>query len=158
MHPPQAAAARLNVRAGTGAPMAYRVWVVGLLARHDDAEPFLGGDEVVGVIGVLAEVDLHPGDSAGEDAAFAARPILPGRIVTVVGDAETRPRGRRSNKPGSSVGDHKAPLGRSVGRRPTSLPRPRYGTLWQRKCMTTDHAARQSRNRDRQSQPLAPYP
>ena len=72
------AAARLNVRRGTGAPMAYRVWVVGLLARHDDAEPFLGGDEVVGVIGVLAEVDLYPVDSAGKAAAFAVVVVADG--------------------------------------------------------------------------------
>src|SRR3954471_16177657 len=42
-----------------------------LLAGHCDAESFLRTDEVVGVFCVLAEVDLHPVDSAGEDAGLA---------------------------------------------------------------------------------------
>src|SRR5215210_6749942 len=42
-----------------------------LLAGHRDAESLLGCDEVVGVLCVLAEVDLHPVDRAGEDAALA---------------------------------------------------------------------------------------
>src|SRR4051794_17311063 len=46
-------------------------WAVSLLTRHRDAQAFLGGDQVVGVLCVLAEIDLHPVDRAGEDAALA---------------------------------------------------------------------------------------
>src|SRR6186713_2379979 len=42
-----------------------------LLAGHCDPESLLGCDEVVGVLCVLPEVDLHPVDRAGEDAALA---------------------------------------------------------------------------------------
>src|SRR3954447_3071083 len=42
-----------------------------LLAAHCDAQAFLGRDEVIGVVCVVAEVDLHPVDRTGEDAAFA---------------------------------------------------------------------------------------
>src|SRR3954454_7890778 len=35
-----------------------------LRARHRDAEPFLRRDQVVGVLRVLAEIDLHPVDGA----------------------------------------------------------------------------------------------
>jgi len=40
----------------------------GLLACHRHAQPLLGGDQVIRVLRVLAEVDLHPLDPAGEDA------------------------------------------------------------------------------------------
>src|SRR3954468_1840112 len=46
-------------------------WAVSLLARHRDAQALLGHDQVVGVFCVLAEIDLHPVDRAGEDAALA---------------------------------------------------------------------------------------
>ena len=36
-----------------------------LLPRHRDAQALLGRDQVVGVLGVLAEVDLHPPDPCG---------------------------------------------------------------------------------------------
>src|SRR4051794_15507476 len=46
-------------------------WAVSLLARHRDAQAFLGHDQVVGVFCVLAEIDLHPVDRAGKDAGLA---------------------------------------------------------------------------------------
>src|SRR6476661_9563590 len=46
-------------------------WAAWLLARHRDAQALLGCDQVVGVFCVLAEIDLHPVDRAGEDAALA---------------------------------------------------------------------------------------
>src|SRR4051794_37674548 len=46
-------------------------WAVSLLARHCDAQALLGCDQVLGGFGVLAEIDLHPVDGAGEDAALA---------------------------------------------------------------------------------------
>src|SRR4029450_8840998 len=45
--------------------------LLSLLARHRDAQALFGRDQVVGVLSVLAEVDLHPVDRAGEDAALA---------------------------------------------------------------------------------------
>src|SRR5262249_30626147 len=42
-----------------------------LLARHRDPQPLLRGDQVVGVLGVLAEVDLDPVDRAREPAGRA---------------------------------------------------------------------------------------
>src|SRR4029078_5317871 len=41
------------------------------LAGHRDAKPFLRRDQVVGVLGVLPEVDPRPVDRAGEDAPLA---------------------------------------------------------------------------------------
>src|ERR1700675_3695955 len=49
-----------------------------LLPRHRDAQALLGGDQVVGVLGVLAEVDLDPVDRAGEDAALAVVVVADG--------------------------------------------------------------------------------
>jgi len=43
--------------------------VSSLLARHCDAQALLGRDQVLGVFRVLGEIDLHPLDRAGEDAA-----------------------------------------------------------------------------------------
>src|SRR4029434_5072712 len=45
-----------------------------LLPRHGDLEALLRGDEVVGVRGVVAEVDLDPVHLAGE--LVAARPVV----------------------------------------------------------------------------------
>src|SRR5512133_654069 len=42
-----------------------------LLPRHGDAQALLGRDQVVGVLGVLPKIDLHPVDLSREDAAFA---------------------------------------------------------------------------------------
>ncbi len=42
-----------------------------LLPRHRDAEAFVGVDVVVGVLGVLAQVDLHPVDRAAEPAGVS---------------------------------------------------------------------------------------
>src|SRR6476619_1290807 len=41
------------------------------LPCHCDAKSLLGRDQVVGVFGALAEIDLHPVDRACEDAALA---------------------------------------------------------------------------------------
>ena len=52
-----------------------------LLPRHGDLEPLLGRDQVIVV--VIAEVDLHPFDSAGE--RVSARPVVGrGRRATVL--------------------------------------------------------------------------
>src|SRR4029450_11770144 len=42
--------------------------LLSLLACHRDAQALLGRDQVVGVLGVLAEVGVHPLDGAREDA------------------------------------------------------------------------------------------
>ena len=61
---------RLGVGEGVHTCRHPRAHVLSLLAGHGDAESLLGGDEVVGVSGVLAEIDLHPVDRAGEHAAL----------------------------------------------------------------------------------------
>ena len=70
-HPPN----RLPVRAPEGATGAGGV---GYWRAIDHAEPFLRGDEVVGVLGVVSEVDLYPVHSAGENAAVAAVVVADG--------------------------------------------------------------------------------
>jgi len=40
----------------------------GLLPRHSNPETFVGVDVVIGVLGVLGQIDLHPADLAVEPA------------------------------------------------------------------------------------------
>src|SRR5215207_9488289 len=45
-----------------------------LLSRHRDMPALLRGDQVVGVLGVFAQIDLHPADPAREGTVL--RPVI----------------------------------------------------------------------------------
>src|SRR4029450_734495 len=66
--------------------------LLSLLACHRDAQALLGRDQVVGVLGVLAEVDLHPVDGAGEDAALAVVVVADGGTGVGSGAGALAPR------------------------------------------------------------------
>src|SRR4029079_15593548 len=53
--------------------------VIPSLARDRNLEALLRRDQVVGILGVLAEVDLRPVDGAGEDAALGVVVVADGR-------------------------------------------------------------------------------
>src|SRR6266545_462324 len=75
-HPPAGAImANVNAAVSTSRTTPYRekaevratlAHAARLLAGHGDAVPLLRRDQVIGVPGVLAQVDLHPPDAAGE--------------------------------------------------------------------------------------------
>src|SRR4030095_16800830 len=59
-----------QVKGLTGRPPGPPVLNV-LLPRHGDAEAFLGRDVMIGILGVVAEIDLHPVDLSVEPAGVS---------------------------------------------------------------------------------------